>query len=852
MLWGRDHEMVRFGELLAELGNGHGSALLLRGEPGIGKTALLTALVSRCGNDIAVLWASGVQTEADLAFAALSDLLGPVLDGLPELPAPQADALAAALALGPPSPGDRLAVCVATVGLLSIAARARPVLVVVDDAQWLDAASRECIQFAARRAAGRVAFVLTARDPVHGEGDPGMPILEVGPLSIESARDVLDEVAPDVVAPVAAAVVDAAAGNPLALVELPATLTAGQRAGREPLDLPLPAGARIQEIVTRRTAALGFAARQLLLLVAADGERAWHLAAATIGTDEQVAAELERVAGAVAARRGFASAASALERAAELSPDRKEGARRTCAAGEAAAAAGQLTRALQFLDRAASAATDDGVRTRAEHLRGLLRLPRGEVVAALDILAELAGRLAVSQPRRAAPVLADAANTCTVLGRAGQALSFAEGAAQALKQDSAPAERAHVLAALGWVLVLCGELGRARRVLDEAERAAEELDILDPAVLSVITALNIRLPTGEFERSLHLGSMLADRARAAGALGALALPLIIVSDTAYRLGDWETCDDASAEVMQIVKETGQQLYLLNSLAIRARLAAASGQTEAGRLAGARAHALAEAQQIDSGRCYAHAALGFLELGVGQSAEAIRYLEGVAARAERGGMAEPTLIPWAPDLIEAYLRTGDTAQARGVLAVLERQVSRADTVVARALLARCVGMLADDYDAWFTDALAWDDRRPMPFERARTQLAHGRRLHRERRRAEARVQLRTALDGFERLEAEPWAAQARNELQAAGARRRSSAACDPATLSAQESRVAVVAARGGSTRDVATELFLAPKTVEFHLGQIYRKLGVRNRGQMIVALADDPGRVQPAGPGTGSE
>jgi DNA-binding NarL/FixJ family response regulator len=129
---------------------------------------------------------------------------------------------------------------------------------------------------------------------------------------------------------------------------------------------------------------------------------------------------------------------------------------------------------------------------------------------------------------------------------------------------------------------------------------------------------------------------------------------------------------------------------------------------------------------------------------------------------------------------------------------------------------------------------------MPFERARTQLAYGRRLHRERRRAEARVRLRAALDGFDRLRAAPWAAQARHELQAASGRRRPSSACDPAVLSVQESRVASVAARGGSTRDVATELFLAPKTVEFHLGQIYRKLGVRNRGQMIVALADGPG------------
>lgn len=151
----------------------------------------------------------------------------------------------------------------------------------------------------------------------------------------------------------------------------------------------------------------------------------------------------------------------------------------------------------------------------------------------------------------------------------------------------------------------------------------------------------------------------------------------------------------------------------------------------------------------------------------------------------------------------------------------------------------LGMLADDHDTAFAEALAWDDRRPMPFERARTQLAYGRRLHRERRRADARIQLRAALDGFDRLGAAPWAAQARDELRAAGGRLRAAPAGDPAALTAQEVRVAATAAQGGSTRDIAAELFLAPKTVEFHLGQIYRKLGVRNRGQMIVALADGP-------------
>lgn len=188
MLEGRNVELVRLGELLAELRDGRGRSLLLHGEPGIGKTALLAELVRRCGDDVIVLRISGVQTEADLAFAALSDLLTPVLDGLAELPAPQAAALAAALALGPPSPGDRSAVCVGTVALLQVAARERPVLLVIDDVQWLDAASRECIWFAARRASGPVAVVLAARDPEHDHGNGHiLPTARIGPLPRDAA-----------------------------------------------------------------------------------------------------------------------------------------------------------------------------------------------------------------------------------------------------------------------------------------------------------------------------------------------------------------------------------------------------------------------------------------------------------------------------------------------------------------------------------------------------------------------------------------------------------------------------------------------------------------------------------------
>jgi DNA-binding CsgD family transcriptional regulator len=171
----------------------------------------------------------------------------------------------------------------------------------------------------------------------------------------------------------------------------------------------------------------------------------------------------------------------------------------------------------------------------------------------------------------------------------------------------------------------------------------------------------------------------------------------------------------------------------------------------------------------------------------------------------------------------------------VLAGLAALAESTGGAIAAAAAARCRGLVDDDFDAAFVEALAQDDRRPMPFERSRTLLAYGRRLHRAKRRAEARDRLREALDGFEKLRAAAWAHQAEAELRAAGARRRRPS--DGESLTPQELRVVDAARRGGTTREIAAELFLSPKTVEFHLGQIYSKLGVHSRAQLVAVLAE---------------
>jgi len=223
MIVSRVAELARLDDMRAALIRGEGSALVVHGDAGIGKTTLLEALVERCGDAVTVVRACGAETEAELAFSALTDLLDPVLDQLDALPVPQAAALMGALALEPPAPGDRLAVCVAALGVLRAAARHRPVLAVVDDVQWVDASSRECIEYVARRTGGPLSVVLAARDPRYPPERIRLPSLPVGPVDDAAAAELLSQRAPGLAGPVATAIAQAAAGNPLALVELLAT-----------------------------------------------------------------------------------------------------------------------------------------------------------------------------------------------------------------------------------------------------------------------------------------------------------------------------------------------------------------------------------------------------------------------------------------------------------------------------------------------------------------------------------------------------------------------------------------------------------------------------------------------------
>ena len=471
MIVSRTAELARLDALLAALVRGEGGALVVHGEAGIGKTTLLEALIQRCGNVVTVVRACGAETEAELAFSALADLLGPVLCQLDALPVQQAAALTGALALGPPEPGDRLARVPARAGR-SASARIRLPGRRARRAGQAGAAGRR----GARR--GRVAC------------DRGRV-----PAGRTTARHLAD-------------------AETAGLVRL--------AEGRVTFAHPLIRGQVYREAraADRRVAHVALAA----VLPEDDDRRAWHLAAAAVAPDEAVAATLERVGGQAMARRAYAAGSDALERAARLSPEPAAAGRRMITAGQAAAAAGVADRALALFAEAAELTCGEEQRARAQQLRGRLQVWRGRPAEATPLLVSHADRVASRWPVLAAEMLADAANGATAINSYLEAERLAQRAVGLLGDAGDPAVRGAVLTMRGWTLVLRGEAPEARPVLAEALRLAAGLDRLGPDWPWLHILLRTRIPLGEFEQARAENAELCRRAQDAGALATVARP----------------------------------------------------------------------------------------------------------------------------------------------------------------------------------------------------------------------------------------------------------------------------------------------------------------------------------------
>ena len=330
--------------------------------------------------------------------------------------------------------------------------------------------------------------------------------------------------------------------------------------------------------------------------------------------------------------------------------------------------------------------------------------------------------------------------------------------------------------------------------------------------------------------------------RAASAPAALPYALAGRSELAFRTGRWPAATADAAEAIELSEELGQPAVTGWALSCLAIVEAGRGEATACRGHVARANALVAHTGASSLHAYTGGALGLLELGLGRLDAAVAALEPVARFTKVNGLREPQVVQWAPDLVEALIRSGRHHDAVGALESFDEQARHTGGAWALAAAARCHGLLAadEDFERCFEQALDWHQGLPAPFERARTEQCYGERLRRAGRRTRARKPLRSALAAFDALGAAPWSDRARAELRATGEtvrRRRRSTADD---LTPQEIQVALLVAGGASNREAAGSLFVTPKTIEFHLGRIYRKLGVHSRTQLSVRLSSgDP-------------
>lgn len=910
VLVGRSGEVQILEDLLDRARSGLGGVLAFVGDVGMGKSALLDH-AAQLARDMNVLRARGVESEARVPFGSLLELLRPALGHLDALAPPQREALESALALRPGHAQDRFAVGAATLGLLAAYAEDVPLLVLVDDAHWVDGSSAEALLFASRRlVADPVAIVLAVR-----AGEPSL--LDGSDLPVHALAGLDRDATAALVSRTTAVSGDdvierlhrGTGGNPLALVEL-----ASDPASLAPVtayDAPLPVSTRVAAVYLDRYDALPERARDVVLLAAASGtgdlrtlaaaaehlgltvadlapaedgalvavradrvewrhplarsavyaaaspercravhraladvlpdadadRRAWHLALASIGPDEAASAALEEAARRARERSAYDVASHALARAADLSVDGGRRARLLYAAADAAWLAGRTAEPVAFLNAAACLHPEPHVAARIEHLRGHIATRLGPVTDAQRIL--LAGAAAVSavDPERAVVMLADAVNAAFYGADAG---AMAEAAARIAALDGTGMRgRAAFLAAMaqGMARIFAGhDAGDGASLVREAVALVEESDELggDPRLLAWAAMGPLWLREADAGRALVTRAL--DAARRQSAAGVLPFLLCHIAVDDVATDRWAEGRARLHEAIELAREAGQRTDLEFALARLAWLDARQGREDDCRAHAAEARALAREVGANLGEIWSLAALGELELGLGRLDAAVASFEEQRGVLDAQGVRDADLSPDG-ELVELNSRLGRRERAALYLADFERDATAKGQPWALARAARCRAQLApdDDIDRHFADALALHAQTPDVFETARTRLAYGARLRRARRRVDARDELRAAIDVFDALGAVPWSETARAEYAATGetARRRDVSTRDQ--LTPQELQVALSLAEGRTTREAAAALFLSPKTVEYHLRNVYRKLGINSREQLTAVM-----------------
>jgi DNA-binding CsgD family transcriptional regulator len=902
VLFGRSAECEAIERLLADARGGRSGALVIRGDPGIGKSALLTYAEERA-EGMRVLHSRGIESESELAFGGLHQALRPIADRIERVPEPQTAALAGALGLAEARGNDRFLIGAAVLSLLADAAEERPILCLVDDVQWLDTPSVDALLFAARRLeAEPIAMIFTARDDPDAPGAAGLRELRLGPLDRGAAEAVVGAgVTASLTSEIRQRLVERAHGNPLALVELAATLSPDQVSGQEPLP-ELHLTATLERVFLGRVRQLPESSQRLLLLAAADevgdvgvllaaaeslgierealtraeregllrateaglefshplvrsavyqaaasgdrqaahqalaevlvgdaqvDRRAWHKAAAAVFPDEHVAHELERAAERALLRGAHGVAASALERAAALTDDGETRARWLTEGAEAAWEAGEPGRARALTEQAARLASDAALRGRIEHIRGTVEARRGVVLDGYRILADGAAAIGEIDPLRAAAMLAEAASAASYGGDVN-GIAEAGRRAAALPSRKEPEFGFDAKLLTGTSAVLERDAARGVPLLREAIALAEEFGDPSRLVRAGVAATYV----GDDAAARMYWTRAAREARTRGAVGSLSFALEFVAIAEATAGQYAEAFADASEGLRLAREVGLERSAAMHLATAAAVRAVQGREEECREFADEALALAGRHGLGLAAANASAALARLELGLGRPAEALARLEALTSAG--AGSGHPLVALFAtPDLVEAALRADRIERAQTALAVFERWATAAALPWALAVVARCRGLLSAGPTAvaHFEEAVALHRENERPFDQARTRLLFGELLRRERRRIDARPHLRSALDTFERLGAAPWAERAATELRASGetARRR-----DPGSageLTPQELQIARLVAEGSTNKEVAAQLFLSPRTVDYHLRKVFMKLGISSRAEL---------------------
>jgi hypothetical protein len=825
VLVGRDRELEQIAALLDEARRGRSGTLVVVGEAGLGKSALL-AEGRRLASDLRVLAATGVESESELAFASLHELLRPALYLVSRLPRAQARSLAAALALEDGDP-DALSVRAATLSLLVEAAEESPVLVVVDDAHWLDGASADALAFAARRLRAEEIAVLAAVRPDATSAFDSFPHLQLAPLADDDARRLLRRRAEPVPAADETRLLAASAGNPLALLELSVELAGELPRSATSLDrlrrtfLPrlheLPEAARLglliaaaesdTRIVWRAAEALGVLEplthvdatglaridgqrvvfrhpvvrsilyaearaaerravhRALADVLAADTDtdsdrRAWHLAAAAEGPDDEVAALLEATAARAASRGGRAAEASALERAARLSLDPDDVSRRLANAASAAASAGDADRAIGLAEEAVASAHDPLVRARAVvEQAGVLGRASPRAYDQERFLAAI-GHVERLEPDYATRALQQ------IVNRSLEALDL-DGARQLVGRLEQIAQRASSptreqgLAGTADVYLAGGDAENFERLFSEFRHSTRALS---GSAVDLVWA-------EKYDTVAHALEADAREARSSGNLLGTLWNDACLAHLEVRLGRLHEAKLAASRAVTLAEAYGFRRFGLVPLCALASVHAWQGEADACKRTAAEALTIVRDGRLVLFEFSARASLGLLAVGAGRPVDAIDVLASEAKRWAATELVEPSIVPFVPDLVEAYAVTGRHDEAGRWLERFSAAARTAGRIWALAACARCEGLLAsaEAFDEPFLRALELHEHSPMALERARTQLAYGERLRRQKRKEEARIQLRAANETFAAVSATPWHKRARAELRATGER-----------------------------------------------------------------------------------